>query len=49
VVLRPLAVTVLDPVTIMEQRLSAFGFDLKLMSRLYLGGEALRELTAIAS
>jgi hypothetical protein len=43
VVLRLLTVTVLDPVTVMEQRISAFGFNLELMSRFYLGGEALRE------
>jgi hypothetical protein len=36
-------VTVLDAVTVMEQRISAFGFNLDLMSRFYLGGEALRE------
>jgi hypothetical protein len=35
------SVTVLDPVTIMEQRITAFGFNLKLMSRYYLGAAEL--------
>ncbi len=43
VVLRLSSVTVLDPVTIMEQRITAFGFNLKLMSRYYLGGAELME------
>jgi hypothetical protein len=43
VVLRLSAVTVLDPVTIMEQRINAFGFNLKLMSRYYLGGAELMD------
>jgi hypothetical protein len=43
VVLRLSAVTVLDPVTIMEQRITAFGFNLKLMSRYYLGGAELMD------
>ncbi len=41
VVLRLGSVTVLDPVTIMEQRITAFGFNLKLMSRYYLGAAEL--------
>ena len=43
VVMRLNSVTVLDPVTIMEQRISAFGFNLNLMRNYYLGGDALRE------
>ena len=43
VVLRLNSVTVLDPVTIMEQRISAFGFNLNLMRNYYLGGDALRD------
>jgi hypothetical protein len=43
VVLRLNSVTVLDPVTIMEQRITAFGFNLKLMSRYYLGGADLMD------
>lgn len=43
VVLRLHTVTVLDPVTIMEQRITSFGFNLKLMSRYYLGGDDLRD------
>ncbi len=43
VVLRLHPVTVLDAVTVMEQRISAFGFNLKLMSRYFLGGDELRE------
>ncbi len=43
VVLRLHAVTVLDAVTVMEQRLTAFGFNLRLMSRYFLGGGELRD------
>lgn len=43
IVLRLGSVTVLDAVKVMEQRITAFGFNLKLMSRYYLGGD---ELTA---
>lgn len=43
VVLRLSSVQLLDAVTVMEQRITAFGFNLKLMSRYYLGGEALKE------
>ena len=43
VILRLGSVTVLDAVTVMEKRITAFGFNLKLMSRYYLGGD---ELTA---
>jgi hypothetical protein len=43
VVLRLHPVTVLDAVTVMEQRITAFGFNLKLMSRYFLGGEELRD------
>ena len=43
VVLRLQTVAVLDPVTVMEQRITSFGFNLKLMSRYYLGGEDLRD------
>ncbi|MES3032568.1 MAG: carboxypeptidase-like regulatory domain-containing protein [Gemmatimonadota bacterium] len=43
VVLRLHTVAVLDPVTVMEQRITSFGFNLKLMSRYYLGGDDLRD------
>ena len=43
VVLRLTSVTVLDPVKVMEQRITSFGFNLHLMSRFYLGGDALRD------
>ncbi len=43
VVLRLNTVTVLDEVKVMEQRITAFGFNLNLMNRFYLGGEQLRE------
>ena len=43
VVLRLSPVTVLDPVTVMEQRITAFGFNLQLMSRFYLSGDELRD------
>lgn len=43
VVLRLSPVTVLDAVTVMEQRITAFGFNLRLMSRYYLGGADLVE------
>lgn len=43
VVLRLGTVTVLDAVTVMEQRITAFGFNLKLMSRYYLGGDDLTD------
>lgn len=43
VVLRLSSVTVLDPVKVMENRISSFGFNLRLMSRFYLGGAELRE------
>ncbi|MCC7051849.1 MAG: TonB-dependent receptor [Gemmatimonadaceae bacterium] len=43
VVLRLQMVTVLDPITVMEQRITAFGFNLDLMSRFYLGGMDLLE------
>ena len=43
VVLRLSSVTMLDPVKIMEQRITSFGFNLHLMSRFYLGGAGLRE------
>ena len=36
-------ITMLDPVLVMEQRLNAFGFNLSLMGRYFLAGEALRE------
>ncbi len=49
VVLRLRTVTVLDPVTVMEQRINAFGFNLHLMSRYYLGGDALRDRNPAAS
>ena len=41
VILRLQTVTVLDPITVMEKRISAFGFNLNLMSRYYLGGAEL--------
>ena len=43
VVIRLSPVTVLDPITVMEQRISSFGFNLKLMSRFFLTGDELRE------
>ncbi len=43
IVLRLNTVTVLDAVTVMEQQINAFGFNLRLMSRFFLGGDALRE------
>ena len=43
VVLRLGTVHVLDEVTVMEQRITSFGFNLKLMSRFYLGGAELME------
>jgi hypothetical protein len=43
VILRLSSVTVLDEVKVMEQRMTSFGFNLKLMSRFYLGGKELRE------
>lgn len=43
VVLRLRTVTVLDPVTVMERRINAFGFNLDLMSRFYLGGADLAD------
>ncbi len=43
VVLRLNTVTVLDEVKVMEQRITAFGFNINLMNRFYLGGEQLRE------
>lgn len=43
VVLRLSSVTMLDPVKVMEQRITSFGFNLHLMSRFYLGGAGLRE------
>jgi hypothetical protein len=36
-------VTLLDPVKVMEQRISAFGFNLNLMRRYYLGGAELKD------
>jgi hypothetical protein len=41
--LRLNTVTVLDPVTVMEQRISSFGFNLNLMGKYFLGGDALME------
>ncbi len=49
VTLRLRTVTVLDPVTIMAQRITAFGFNLKLMSRFYLGGDSLQQRTRTAT
>jgi hypothetical protein len=43
VVLRLHTVTVLDPVTVMERRINAFGFNLDLMSRYFLGGADLAD------
>ena len=43
VVLRLQTVTVLDAVQVMEQRVTAFGFNLRLMGRYYIGGDELRE------
>ena len=43
VVLRLSSVTVLDEVKVMEQRMTSFGFNLRLMSRFYLGGKELRD------
>ena len=43
VVLRLASVTVLDPVKVMAQQITSFGFNLRLMSRFYLGGDELRE------
>ncbi len=43
VVLRLGSVQVLDEVKVMEQRINSFGFNLKLMSRFYLGGAELME------
>ena len=43
VVLRLAPVTLLDPVKVMEQRVTSFGFNLNLMRRYFLGGDALRE------
>lgn len=45
VVLHLSPVTLLDPVKVMEQRVTSFGFNLNLMRRYYLGGEALRDRT----
>lgn len=41
--LRLQPVTVLDAVTVMERRITAFGFNLNLMGRYYLGGLELRD------
>ena len=43
VVLHLSPVTLLDPVTVMEQRVTSFGFNLNLMRRNFLGGAALRD------
>jgi hypothetical protein len=43
IVLRLASVTVLDPVKVMAQRITSFGFNLRLMSRFYLGGDELRQ------
>jgi hypothetical protein len=43
IVLHLSSVQLLDPVKVMEQRITAFGFNLKLMGRYYLGGEQLHE------
>ena len=43
VVLRLSSVTVLDEVKVMEQRMTSFGFNLKLMGHFYLGGKELRD------
>jgi hypothetical protein len=49
VVLHLSSVQLLDEVKVMEQRITTFGFNLKLMSRYYLGGEALIERNPSAS
>ncbi|HYW49706.1 MAG TPA: carboxypeptidase-like regulatory domain-containing protein [Gemmatimonadaceae bacterium] len=46
--LRLSPVTVLDAVTVMERRISSFGFNLKLLSRYYLGRAELAERSAAA-
>ncbi len=43
VILHLAPVTLLDPVKVMEQRVTSFGFNLNLMRRYYLGGDALRD------
>ena len=43
VTLRLTPVTILDAVTVMEKRVTAFGFNLNLMRRFYLGGEDLKD------
>ncbi len=43
VVVRMQTVTILDAVTVMENQVNAFGFNLNLMKRNYLSGDALRE------
>jgi hypothetical protein len=43
VVLRLSPVTLLDPVTVMENQINAYGFNLNLMRRNFLGGDELRE------
>jgi hypothetical protein len=42
VALRLGPVQLLDPVTVAERQLNSYGFDIKLMQRFYLGGDALR-------
>ncbi len=49
VVLTLSSVQLLDEVKVMEQRITSFGFNLKLMSRYYLGGDALRDRNPGAS
>lgn len=49
VVLRLKTVTVLDAVTVMSRRINAFGFNLNLMSRFYLGGDSLQTRTRTAT
>mgnify|MGYP002655390071 CR=1 FL=1 len=44
--LKPL--TMLDEVKVMAQRITAFGFNLNLMNRFYLGGDSLRARTRSA-
>jgi hypothetical protein len=43
VVLRLSSVVLLDPVKVMEQRITQFGFNVNLMRRFFLGGDALKE------
>ena len=49
ITLRLKSATVLDPVKVMAQRITAFGFNLKLMSRFYLGGDSLQARTRTAT